>query len=127
MEGVDFKDIYIGYEGHPAYQERVLVTDDPVRIIIQKYEMLLFTNKGDVLGEPDMGCDLERLLWQTRLSAESIEKRINEQVVTYIPEIKSVPYTISVEITEHPTKHIEIMIIQLTLGENVVTTLIGDN
>jgi hypothetical protein len=125
MEGVDFKDIYIGYPGHPAYNDRLLVTDDPVRIIIQKYEMLLFTNKGDILGDPNMGCDLERLLYQTRLSESTIERRINEQIETYIPEIIGIPYTLTVEIVEDPERHQEIMFIDFVIGELSVFTRIG--
>jgi hypothetical protein len=125
MEGVDFKDIYIGYPGHPAYSDRLLVTDDPVRIIIQKYEMLLFTNKGDILGDPNMGCDLERLLYQTRLSESTIERRINEQIETYIPEIIGIPYTLTVEIVEDPERHQEIMFIDFVIGELSVFTRIG--
>ena len=45
-----FIDFYIGYPGHPRFRDPELIEDDAIRVIVQKYEMILFTNKGEVLS-----------------------------------------------------------------------------
>jgi phage baseplate assembly protein W len=89
MAELDFKDHYIGYVGHPRFVVNKIVEDDLIRVIIQKYEMILFTNKGDLLGDPDFGCDLPRLLFQTKVSAQGVKKIILQQILYVHSEIKS--------------------------------------
>lgn len=106
---VNFKDFYIGYRGHPRYESSKYIEDDVIRVIVQKYEMVLFTNKGELLGNPDFGADLTLLLHETRLSTESIEAEIRDQIDTYIPELSNIPYVLQVEIYEDPERYQEWM------------------
>ena len=48
MAEFDFRDAYIGYVGHPRFTINKIITDDLIRVIVQKYEMILFTNKGEL-------------------------------------------------------------------------------
>jgi hypothetical protein len=104
-----FEDFYIGYKGHPRYESPKFIEDDVIRIIIQKYEMLIFTNKGELLGNPHFGADLTSLLHETRLSTESIEQDIRAQIADYIPEIDQIPYDLTVNIYEDPERFQEWM------------------
>jgi hypothetical protein len=106
---MNFVDFYIGYKGHPRFQSPKFIEDDVVRVIVQKYEMVIFTNKGEVLGDPNFGANLTELLHETRLSAESIEGDLRAQIADYIPEVDSIPYFLSVEIYEDPERHQEYM------------------
>lgn len=108
---VSFIDYYIGYPGHPRFKTPDIIEDDVIRVIIQKYEMILFTNKGDLLGDPNFGANLEELLHETRLSAEVIEGDIRAQIADYIPEIDSIEYDLKVEFFEDPERHQEYMVI----------------
>ena len=112
-----FIDFYIGYPGHPRFRSPELIEDDVVRVIIQKYEMIVFTNKGDLLGDPNFGGDLPALLHETRLSAESIEGDIKAQIADYIPELEleGIDYNLKVEFGEDPENYQEYMIIGFTL------------
>jgi hypothetical protein len=105
----NFTDFYIGYPGHPRYESSKFIEDDVIRVIVQKYEMIVFTNKGELLGDPNFGADLPILLNETRLSAESIEYDIRAQIADYIPEIDGIPYILQVEIFEDPDRHQEYM------------------
>ena len=51
----DVKDLVIRYPGHPKYQPDRIIEDDEIEVIVQKLEMILFTNKGEVLGDIDIG------------------------------------------------------------------------
>ena len=111
-----FVDFYIGYPGHPRFRDLDLIEDDVIRVIIQKYEMIIFTNKGEVFGEPSLGADLYELLHETRLSAESVQSDIISQINRFIPEIQGIEYTVEVNFFDHPEKHEEFMTVDFTIA-----------
>lgn len=124
MPEFDFKDMYIGYQGHPSFQVNKIITDDIIRVIIQKYEMLIFTNKGELYGDPNFGCDLLKLLYETRISASAVENIIHEQIFEYIPEIIDTNYQLSVTFEEDPENYQDVMVVNFTINEFETTALI---
>jgi hypothetical protein len=116
MSNFSFIDFYIGYPGHPRYTTPDLIEDDVVRVIIQKYEVVIFTNKGELLGDPNFGADLIKLLNETRLSSEAIEADIKAQIADYIPEIDGLEYDLTVEFLEDPERHQEVMVVNFSLN-----------
>ena len=84
MAEFDFRDLYIGYEGHPRFTINKIITDDIIRVIVQKYEMIIFTNKGELFGDPNFGADLTRLLFETKISAEAVKANIIALINRYI-------------------------------------------
>lgn len=112
----NFIDFYIGYPGHPSFRNLELIEDDVVRVIVQKYEVIIFTNKGDILGDPNFGADLVRLLHETRLSAEAIEADIRAQISDYIPEIEGIEHSLTVEFVEDPENYQEVMVVNFTIS-----------
>jgi hypothetical protein len=120
----NFIDFYIHYPGHPDYIPLELIEDDVVKVIIQKYEMILFTNKGEVLGEPNFGGDLTLLLHETKLSAESIQGDLMAQIADYIPEIDILAYELTVNFYDDPERYQEYMEINFTInGYEVYATI----
>lgn len=111
-----FIDFYIGYEGHPRFKNLELIEDDIVRVIIQKYEMVLFTNKGELLGDPNFGANLTELLHETRVSAEAVESDIRSQIADYIEELEGIDYELNIEFLEDPENFQEVMIINFTVA-----------
>ena len=120
----DFTDFYISYPGHPNFVDLQLIEDDLVRVIVQKYEMILFTNKGEILGEPEFGGDLQELLHETRLSAETIESDLKSQISNYIPELNTIGYTLKVTFYEDPERYQEYMEIYFQVAEYDVYAVI---
>lgn len=112
----NFIDFYIGYPGHPNFRNLELIEDDVIRVIIQKYEMVIFTNKGELLGDPNFGANLVALLHETRLSAEAVEADIKAQISDYIPEIEGIEHEVSVEFVEDPERFQEVMIVNFTIS-----------
>jgi len=125
MAEFDFKDHYIGYKGHPRFIINKIVEDDVIRVIIQKYEMLLFTNKGDLLGDPDFGCDLTKLLFQTRISAEGVKKIIIEQIRKYISELSTTNFQLEVSFFQDPENYQDVLQIDFQLADYEVYAIIS--
>ena len=96
----DVKDLVIRYPGHPKYQPDRIIEDDEVEVIVQKLEMILFTNKGEVLGNIDIGANLEYYLWQTRVTTGNLKNKVEEQIATYIPELIAIGYSFDVQLFE---------------------------
>ena len=125
MAEFDFRDTYIGYKGHPRFTINKIIVDDLIRVIIQKYEMILFTNKGELLGDPDFGCDLERLLFETKISAPAVQKLINDQIFTYINELAGINYTLEVKFEQDPENFQDVMLINFTVADYEIFTIIS--
>lgn len=117
MANFNFIDFYIKYPGHPSYTSPQFIEDDTIRVILQKYEMLLFTNKGELLGDPNFGCDLPILLHETSLASSAIENDIKTQIREYIPELNEVNYELTVEINQDPENFQEYMYIFFRISE----------
>ena len=124
MANFNFIDFYIHYPGHPDYIPLELIEDDVVKVIIQKYEMILFTNKGEVLGEPNFGGDLTLLLHETKLSSESVQGELMAQIADYIPEIDKMSYELTVNFYDDPERYQEYMEVNFTInGYEVYATI----
>jgi hypothetical protein len=122
---LDFTDFYIEYPGHPRFRDLQIIEDDVVRIILQKWEMILFTNKGELFFDPNFGGDLEKLLHETRLSAEVIETDLNGQINSYISELSGVPYTLKVTLYEDPERYQEYMEVYFSIADYEIYAVIN--
>jgi phage baseplate assembly protein W len=113
----DFTDFYIKYKEHPKFNSTSLIEDDIVRVIVQKIEMILFTNKGEVIGDPNFGGDLIEYLHNTNVSAENVKEKLIEQIDEYIPELQIIGYELTLEFSQHPTEYSDILVINITIKE----------
>lgn len=117
----DVRDFYITYVGHPRYKEGEIIVEDATRVIVNKIEMVLFTNKGEFIGDVNLGCDLQYYLWSTNVSTEFIKNVIQEQFNTYIPELVNYNYSLNVQIMEGTLS--DILVIDVTINDKVVKAI----
>lgn len=115
----DIADLPIRYPGHPLYDEEDYVASSIRDVVVGMVEMILFTNKGEVLAQPDFGADLERLLWNTAKSADQIKDELVAQIAEYIPTLDQSDYLIEVEIFEGELR--DIMEVHVTLYDETIT------
>lgn len=113
----DFTDFYILYKDHPRYNSTQMIEDDVIRVVLQKWEMIILTNKGELFCDPKFGGDLLKYLHETRLSAEYIEGELRGQIRDYIPELEDTTYTLSVNFYEDPENYQEWMEVYLELSD----------
>ena len=122
---IDFTDFYILGPDNPNFVSYEMIEDDVIKVIIQKYETMLFTNKGEVLGDPDFGADLLLLLYETKVSGDTVKALIIEQISTYIPELLNTNFTLDVVFTQDIFNYQDIMYIYLKLADYNVFAQIG--
>lgn len=125
MAAFDFTDFYVLYRGHPRYRNGEVIESEIIDVIIQKYEVMLFTNRGEVLGAPDFGANLLELLYQTKVSALTVKDRIEEQIQDYIPELFQTNYSLNVVFVQDPENYQDIMFVNLRLADRDVYAQIG--
>lgn len=125
MAQIDFTDFYILYRDHPRYVPNEIIEDELIQVIIQKYEMVLFTNQGEVLGDPDFGANLLELLYETKVSGTFVKDKINEQILKYIPELLNTNYNLEVVFVQDPENYQDIMFVRLQLYDYTIYAQIG--
>ena len=106
MPTANIKDFNIRGKEHPKYNSRRIIEDRTIEFIVQKLENILFTNKGDVLGDPDFGANLEYYLWSTKVPSSKIEKEIENQINIYLDELNTYDYDFNVELYEGTVRDI---------------------
>ena len=117
MASFNFTDFYIGYPGHPRFRDAALIEDEVLRVIVQKWEMILFTNKGELLFDTEFGGDLHRYLHETKLSSDTIEADLKNQIGVYISEIKGIDYVLKVNFFDHQERFEECMEVYFQLRD----------
>lgn len=124
-QNLDFNDFYIIYTGDPAYTPNELVEDDVISIIIQKFKMIIFTNQGEVNGDPFFGGNLLELLYTTKVSAQTVQTNLTQQINLYIPEIQNTAYTLNVQFVQDNNTLTEVMFIYFQIQDYEVYAQIG--
>jgi hypothetical protein len=93
-------DLYLRIPSDPNYSELEIEVDDSLQLFLQEIEMILTTRKGDVLGDPDFGANLEDFVWSTYSSIE-IQNRIHQQISKYCYELSNkIPYSVNVQFVQ---------------------------
>jgi hypothetical protein len=121
----DFTDFYILYEGVPFYTPVDLIEDDVIKVIIQKYQLIIFTIKGEVLGQPDFGANLDELLFETNVSESTVKEIILEQLSLFCTEIYSTNFDVNIVFVQDPENYQDMMFINLTINEYDIINQIG--
>ena len=58
------------------YKTNIVEVTQPVEICLGQLKMFLLTNKGDVLGDPKFGLNLEDLVFSLELSEKTLRDEI---------------------------------------------------
>jgi hypothetical protein len=78
-------EFYIKSYGDPNFDKTKLQSESKLAQLISQLEVVLFTNRGDVLGSPDFGCNIEEMIFEFNYNDSQIKRKIDEQVKAYCP------------------------------------------
>ena len=83
-----FKDLSVTFKKHPVTDDLVQVKDKAA--IVQSITGLLLTMKGERPFQPELGCDIKRILFEPLdyASAGTIKKEVKETLDRYEPRIR---------------------------------------
>lgn len=95
------KEIYLRNYNDPYYSH-IMEHSSDIESIIQQVKMILGTENGQVLGDYNIGINLEKLVFQTSLPKEKIESLIKEQIIEYIDFSKTYDINVKVSFGKHP-------------------------
>lgn len=109
-------DFYCKVDTNPYYNANEIELVDELEIFAQCIEMILTTRKGDVLGDPDFGANLEDYVWSSSASSNSVQKEILSQINKYCSTLaRKIPYDI------------EVSFIQGAITDTMIVDLLIDN
>lgn len=111
------RDIYARNDEISSYRDDQIEIHDPLLELVQKLEHTLLTNKGEVLGEPDFGCDLEKLVFSLGENEAKITNKILAQIRTYCltPGYK---IEVLVRFFEDQVQYVDGCIIEIRINDN---------
>jgi hypothetical protein len=79
------REIYNRDPSDVKYDPYILEVSDPIEVCVGQLKMMLLTNKGEVLGDPRFGLNLEDLIFNLQLSEASIKKELDLHLRIYVP------------------------------------------
>lgn len=91
------RDIYIREPSDSKYNPLSMEINDPLEELLSKIRMLIYTRKGEVLGEPYLGLDLEERLFEFDPDLSAVERDFYTQLAKYVPESNDYNVQISIE------------------------------
>lgn len=118
----DISDLYIKSPTDPNYDENMIETTSFIDTVISKLYLILFTQRGEVFGQPNFGADIPKYLWKTKFPADQIKADIIQQISLYIPELSSNDYSVNVYILPSNTNY-DIAVVSVNLGISSVNAL----
>lgn len=83
------REIYNRDPSDPSYKADQIEVTDPLEACIGKLKMLIFTRKGEVLGDPRFGLNLEDLIYDFNISEKGLRDEIQKYLITYVPEFEN--------------------------------------
>lgn len=91
------RDIYMrDPDTDPNYKSGILEVSDEIEMLIAELKMLLYTNRGEVLGAPDFGANLEEHLFNFGLNEYSLKTMLKDQTLKFIP--RSINYAVEFDV-----------------------------
>lgn len=114
------RDIFAIPEEEPRYKDDIIEITDELDEIIQQVDMILFTNKGDILCMPEFGCNLERYLFETTYNKNRVKNIIMDQINGYI--YLNGTYNVDVDVNFVKWKYNVAMIVDLNINNKKVAS-----
>lgn len=111
------REIYFRGDTDPKFRsDRVEVTDD-LEATVQQIMMTIFTKKGEVLGEPSFGLNLDNYLFEFDVDPTGLSRVAQEQIYTYVFETKKRKITIQPSIYSDTRANREVLVLMIDIPE----------
>lgn len=94
-------ELYIKAIGDPNFRSDQMQVDEDIQLMLTQIETLLFTSKGDVMGAPNFGLNLEDYVYSFMYNNDMIKGVVSSAIAENVPFSTKYPVTVNVDyITE---------------------------
>lgn len=77
-------DFYFKNEEDISYKVGIFEETSEIQQLLGQIKMILFTNRGEVLGDIFLGMNLEKIIFETDLNKTIIKNSIQQQINMYL-------------------------------------------
>ena len=99
-------EFYIKDIGDPHYDNTEVQSSSEIAMLLIQIETLLFTRKGDVMGDPEFGANLDDYVYSLRYNETMLKGIIEKQLAYYVPLAAKYNTTVDVHFTDEDTRHL---------------------
>ena len=99
-------ELYIKSNTDPNWRPDQLQVDEELAMLLTQIETLFFTNKGDVIGNPDFGLNLEDYVYSFRYNDSMLQGVVKAAINDYIPLANNYKVDVEAEFTEETERSI---------------------
>lgn len=99
-------EFYVKSVNDPNFKVDALQHDDEISMLLTQLETVLFTNKGEVLGDPNFGASLEEYVYELRYNDYMIKSMVEQQISSYVPLASKYNVNVEIEFTNEVDRHI---------------------
>jgi|TARA_B110000908_G_C10267533_1_gene465919 hypothetical protein len=90
-------EFYIKNMEDPGFDASFMQSDEEIGMLLTQIETCIFTKKGDVLGDPAFGANLEDYVYSFMFNDSMLKNVITEQFNRYIPLARKYNTQVEVE------------------------------
>lgn len=92
-------ELYIKALGDPNYRDDQMESDEEIQMMLTQIETLIFTNKGEVMGDPEFGLNLEDYVYSFMYNDDMLKGVVGNAISRYIPLSSIYPVNVEVSYT----------------------------
>jgi hypothetical protein len=111
------RDFYTRPPEDPKYLDDMVELSNDIEEAIQQVKMTLFTKKGEVLGEPDFGLDLDSYLFEYDVDPFALSSEAMLQVNKYVSESKKRQITVAPSVYPDDKSNRDILVLLVDIPE----------
>lgn len=99
-------EFYVKNIDEPNYSSNEMQLDAELELLLTQISTMLFTRKGEVLGEPDFGANLEDYVYELRYNDYQLKTVIDNQLNQYIPLSSKYKVDVNIEVVDGVANHV---------------------
>ena len=99
-------ELYIKDTINPNYDPLQLQVDEEISMLLTQIEVMLFTRKGEVLGDTDFGANLEDYVYSFMYNESMLTTVITNQLSRYIPLAAKYNTVVSVNMMQETERNL---------------------
>ncbi len=94
------KELYCRNINDPGFNPNQLETSNGLEALLTKIRMIIFTTRGEILGQVDLGLSLEEHLFELNVNTAQLQNKFYDQLAAFVPEAGK--YNVEIDINFQP-------------------------